>query len=369
MNLWQILFAVAVLCTCAAILISVHFLARIRNRNDPLAAVRMIPEFTERPISPFARVSFEQALNSSSLENELGSYGRSYIGYAFGLDTANVAIQGLALSSERLQIVYEFSQQGTHLVKTGNAVIPLEKGSGGMLPMLSDAKTHEFLEQAKGHVVHIDRARLAEISSIVVSIAHIVSNADLVKRLERTERKLDRLLIGRSIDQTAELGSIYSMVRERSSRDMIGESNLSTEWRRKLQVLRRTWSGEIESQTKIAPDPSKAKWYALGTWTAEWRDNTVAKHLAGIAEKVRLCRVALLVDLYLAFETGATEGFVKTTVKDEFEAWTAVTQNLKLLANAATTDRGEYTRILSQVCQAYEEVLRGMSLLPAAKDR
>jgi hypothetical protein len=74
-------------------------------------------------------------------------------------------------------------------LKAGSAYIPLHGGSNSLLPMLADKETGQFLEIAKGKSLHL--LKLAEVSALVVSAAHIIAGMDVVKRLDKVDRKLD----------------------------------------------------------------------------------------------------------------------------------------------------------------------------------
>ena len=56
-------------------------------------------------------------------------------------------------------------------------------------------RSGQIIEQAKGAVAMAPR--LAEICSLVISTAHVISGVDLVKRFEKLKKSVDVLVAGR----------------------------------------------------------------------------------------------------------------------------------------------------------------------------
>src|SRR5208337_4289670 len=232
-------------------------------------------------------------------------------------------------------------------------------GKDSLLPVLSDPKTGKFIEHAKCR--SIDPSKVAQISSIVVSTAHVISGMDVVKRLERLDRKLDVLLQGREIDQRAELRSIYQMARERLSgppRPFDIQDMLS--WRQDLYRLRTTWREELHVLIKSAPDPTEWKALDWGTWRPKGRERKIQEHIMDGAKKIRLARVAFLVDLCLAYETDTLECFVTQTAPDEQELWRPVAEAFQALAAKMETENATDVRALADAVLGYRDAIAAM---------
>ena len=314
-----------------------------------------------RPRSPLLEVSFDQALQSADLTVELGKYEKARLGYEFGLDPANIVIQAVSLAKDRnaLTIAYEFSRRGMRLLKTGEAVIPLRDGGNYLMPMLSDRETGRFIELAKAR--RIDPSKLAQISSIVVSTAHVISGMDVVRKLEKLDRKLDVLLQGREIDQRVELEAIYQMARERLSgpvgafdrQDML-------RWRQDLYRLRAIWREELHELINSAPNPSDKKYFDWGTWRQKGREGKIREHVIDGAQKIRLARVAFVVDLCLAYETDTMAQFVTRTAPDEQQLWNPVAEAFQELGAKMETENGTYTKALADAVLGYRDAIAAM---------
>jgi hypothetical protein len=312
------------------------------------------------PTSPITKVSFEEALWAGGLEREIDDYSKKLMGFALGFDAANVVIQGVALSDGEMSITWSFTKEGVRKLHNKVAYIPLEHGSGHLLPILSESKTHKFIEQAKGTINHA--GRFAEISATVVSIAHIISNADMVRQLGRVNHKLDLLLAGRMIDQKSELAMIYQNARECLSGTVTedGRSKMR-DWRGHLFRLRTVWRDEIEKTLESAPDPNSRKWNDSGTWFSKTRGQRTNEHLVGIGEKVRLSMLSLLVDLCLAHETETIDKFITVTVRDESKLWSDPVAKLNALSRKTRPGDGKKVQTLAGACQGYHDALCGLS--------
>jgi hypothetical protein len=331
-----------------------------RGSNSEIIALAETLQ-SQPPKSPLTQVSFDQALGSSALTDAIGEYSRKRFAYDLGLDPGNIVIQGVSFAKgrESLTVSYEFSKRGMRLWKAGKAVIPLDKHTGYALPVLSDKKTGEFIELAKGR--KLDLSKFAQLSSILVSTAHVISNMDIVNRLEQIDRKLDVLVQGREIDQRAKLERIYQMARER----LAGELRLEDyedmrRWRGELYELRAIWREELYNAVRSAPNPEG--WLQI-KWAQNRRGEKTREHLLPTVKTLLLTKVALVTDLCLAEATGTIDGFVLQTVADEEKMWARVKNDLLKLADQMTCDLGpgKDVRLLAEAASTYTNVLQGLS--------
>jgi hypothetical protein len=100
-------------------------------------------------------------------------------------------------------------------------------------------------------------ARLATISTAVIGAAHIISAADIAKRLKEVDEKINLLLAYRRIDQLAALERIYTSARELCA----GAPSLDKQWelwrlRGELRELRIRWRRELNQKLGLIEDPS-----------------------------------------------------------------------------------------------------------------
>src|SRR6185437_10856968 len=98
----------------------------------------------------------------------------------------------------------------------------------------------------------------AQISSLIVSSAHIIAGLDNAKTLKRIEHKVDEVLKEWTREQKAELEEIYVMSREILSEPLTESSlNQLKAYRGKLVRLRAHWRQSIKDSLHDASDPDR----------------------------------------------------------------------------------------------------------------
>jgi hypothetical protein len=284
------------------------------------------------------RVSFEEAFETHALASAISDFGRESVAVGLGIDAANVGLQALSLVERGGQLVMavEFTEAGTGALNAGSAYIPLHGRSNSLLPMLADKETGQFLEIAKGKSLHL--LKLAEVSALVVSAAHIIAGMDVVKRLDKVDRKLEELLAGRVIDQRAKLKRIYLMAGELLAGVLTdGDRSQLRGYRAELLDLRLGWQGELARSLRQAPDPDKVSW--INRWTKLGQGRREAKLKEALddnADRLRLYRTAFLMDLCLAQSTGTAHLFIRQTAAGELRSLSPIATDFRRLVAKIT---------------------------------
>lgn len=206
---------------------------------------------------PLARLSFEDSLDpkkfADATEREVVSYFNTY--FADGTSVSLAAIKSWVSSFD---MTVAASARATEALRNGSAYVRVHQASGRALPQVADARTGKMVENMKE--IGLGRKLLvsaAELSSIAVSAAHIISAADLARTLNRIEKQLDLLIIYRRIDQQAALERIYAFARELLS-GPLGDTERLQLWqlRFELRELRATWRREIEYHIEQIENPA-----------------------------------------------------------------------------------------------------------------
>ena len=194
----------------------------------------------ELPQSPLTKVAFKDALQSQSLAKEVEIYSKSELSSWLSGNGVNIGVQTLAIveQGEKVAMVFEFSKDGTCLLEAGRAVLPLHGDSGKLLPMLQDADTGRILELAEAQSLVL--GRLAQVSSLIVSAAHIIAGMDVVRKLGGMDCKLDKLVRGCWHDQVAKFERIY-----------VGREKLRGVTRRHPRQQRRPAHGEVSANLRL----------------------------------------------------------------------------------------------------------------------
>ncbi|MGQ9612817.1 MAG: hypothetical protein ACUVSL_06935 [Chloroflexus sp.] len=167
------------------------------------------------------------------------------------MQSGNILVQSVAPAQNALTVT--FSPEGTRLLGLGQ----LSLMGNGSRPILVDA-AGRIVEHARltSNVIQT----VAAISSAVVSVAYVISAADLAHRMKRMETKLDLLIAYRRIDQEAKLERVFYAARELCAGPISPDERqrlwqLRQELRELRIVLRKEWQRELEqiAQQQVAP--------------------------------------------------------------------------------------------------------------------
>lgn len=279
-----------------------------------------LEQLNRLPPSPITRVSFHDALHTQALATAVDQYYRSAIATLMSGDGLNAAIQSIALTGDKLKLVYSFSDGAMRLYDSGQAMIPVHQASGRLLPWMT-GRNGVIIEQAKES--NIAAIRIAQATALIVSAAHIISGLDVVKRLEAVDRKLSTLVAGRKSDQDAKLMRLYL-----EARDLLGSRLTSSslgrlgQLRYELFKLRQVWRGEIQHVLNSASHPHEWQLTKPSSWLRREREKKSISDLSDVADKVQRLRLALLADAALAESSGTMQAFVGNAVPEEYQFWT-----------------------------------------------
>jgi TatA/E family protein of Tat protein translocase len=209
------------------------------------------------------RLTFGESLDSvrfATASQDAAFSGLNRLLAATG-DGIVITLNKITLSKSRVTMLVSASKEGQVLIEDGAAAIA-RHSSGKALPLVRDVKTGQWVEVMKEAKGAKAMARLASISTAIVGAAHIISGADIAKRLKEVDAKIDLLLAYRRIDQMAALERIYTSARELS----VGPMSREKMWelwhlRGELRELRIGWRRELKHQLDLIEDPNSAAWY------------------------------------------------------------------------------------------------------------
>ena len=233
----------------------------------------------------FSKLSFNDSLDSQKFieaseecaKNQISKSLENYFG-----DGVSIAVNSLSLSGSNTELIVTASKNGKELLKSGKVVFAKTK-SGELLPKLRDAETGRFTETLKPKGALGKAGKAANLAAIVVSVAHIISGADTVKRLKEIDTKLNKLIAWFEIDKLAKLERIFKDAGE-VLLSPLNEKKKEKLWelRHELRELRIVWRRQAEYLLSQTYDPSqKGGWEKFADW---WKGKIGIKNKDG--EKV-----------------------------------------------------------------------------------
>ena len=208
----------------------------------------------------FSKLSFNDSLDPQKFieaseecaKNQISKSLENYYG-----DGVSIAVNALELSGSNAELIVTASKNGKELLKSGKVVFA-ETRSGQLLPKLRDVKTGRFTETLKTKGVFGKAGKAANLAAIVVSVAHIISGADTVKRLKEIDTKLNKLIAFHEFDKLATLERIYSQASELLLSPLNAKKKeILWACRGELRELRNAWRRQAEYLLSQTYDPSQ----------------------------------------------------------------------------------------------------------------
>ena len=332
-----------------------------------------------RPAPALDGISFKDVLEGKALPIAMNTLAKRQIECAFGFDVVNATIQAISFENGNLKIVYEFSKRGNELLSSHQAIIPVTENGHKLLPMLKDANSGKVLEFAKGSTDFVGRA--AQISSIVTSVAHVISSVDIVNRLKEIDRKLNILVAGRKNDQLADLEATYGQIREAFSRtDWFEDRAELKECRNRLRRLRLVWRRDLESVLDDSPTTLDSLGFERfgGEWRAanpllfaaqkitgvirESGEKKLSSHLSPLVPLIANLRVSLMLEILLVQAFEDSDAF-RSWASNEHAMWKGIDEKLVATHSRIRTygDPDEY-KLIQRAVTGYMSFLNSLAI-------
>lgn len=291
--------------------------------------------------SPLRRVTFEQALEVLPLLEATALAAQQSVDNAIAAhagDAAGIVVNSFQVLAANKEIVVEFTEAGHKLKKAG--VLKLVRdGTNRLIPKLKNTKTGKFVETARLSNGAAKAMRIGTaIGTIALSAAHLVSGADLAKKLRRVEGKLDFLVAARRISQLSRLEAVFRQARELAHLP----STEATRWElhrlgRELFELRAEWRRELIHRLETLEHVQESGgWFFafFQRWGNDAKSQENTKQITQSEVEIRLLEVSMALHIALAQSSDTLETFLSVSLPDELAA---VEQTKDLLASKRGT--------------------------------
>ena len=340
--------------------------------SNPRAAARFEDD---RPLdNVITRLSFDESLDldkfaGASQESALSDLNRRLMSSA--PDGLVIAVNGLQLAQSGVNMMVSVSKDGQKLLQEGVAVISRTASKQG-LPVIRGVKDGRILEMMKEARGAQALGRLASLGAVVVGAAHIISGADIARRLKAVDAKIDLLLAYRKIDQMSALERIYTSARE-LCRGVVTTEKQWELWkmRGELRELRTRWRREMRHEIELVKDPNQGDWFrSIFGWIEPVDKGPHQEAHQKITERqphLMLIEYSLRLDQALAVASDTVPEF-ETTLQDELRGL----EDLRgLLQSKADLISKKYPDLTVQpTLDGMSAMLDGYSrLLPMEKDQ
>ena len=346
-------------------------LTRITEAQRRLArAIRSLVASSGPLDNVITRLSFAESLNierfaATSQECALGHINRELASKAG--NGVSLVLNGVRLKPSGAEITVSASRNGKKLLAEGKAVIARHGRSGRALPMLKDPRNGKFIEQMKGVPGSAKKlSKLGHLSAAVVGAAHIISGADIAKRLKLVDSKINLLLAYRRIDHMATLERIYTAAKELGSGPMSRDKCWELfRLRGELQELRFVWRREMQHHLMLIEDPKEAGWFKRKFTSQNSKDKHVHAKITEGQLQLALIEYSMRLDQAIAIGGGMVNEFETSLAGELFELESVA----ELLKKQAGKISGKYPDLsvkpmLTSMYSMYSMVKQYKKLLP-----
>jgi hypothetical protein len=364
------------------VVLSIHW--DKRNAGEPH------PVQIQPPAPAFQDISFKRALESGALATGLEELAKRQVEYALGLPSGNAIVRSVELAEQQDKLIIAYERKGSTLTKSGGelvgeAVVPLDQESRRFLPMLKDARTGRSIEFAKG--ASLKGTNRAGAAALLTGVAHITSGMNVLHGLKEIDRRLSALAEGRSIDQLAELETVYNRISEIFSRPDWKERRADLiASRDQLFKLRATWRRELEQVLESAPetpDTQAAEGFAKAggiffppaffvgktlEMQREAEEEKLFGHLANAADLLQRIRLSMLLDISVSQALGEAETLAGVAMRNELEMWDGIVEKFKSKRKGIRTfETPADLQTVEEGLQGYVDMLSATSTMQIQK--
>jgi hypothetical protein len=266
--------------------------------------------------SPIRRLTFEESLvpdlfDSAARQSALSRL--TEVVQANAADGISVTVNSVRFVGSRVEMLVKASTHGDAMMREGTAIISRTEITGLGLPIIRDVKTGKVLEVMKEARVTSTVSRVANLATVAISAAHIISGADISKRLKLLDGKMDFLLATRRTDQISRLERIYGSAKELANAGY-GLPRRQEFWRlrNELRELRIAWRREVEYRLTQIENPEEAGWFRRTFTKTQTFDRGVHRQVTEGQMQLRLIEYSVLLDQALAYESDSMSLFEQT---------------------------------------------------------
>ena len=271
------------------------------------------------------QVSFDDALQVSPLLDELGRQAQfSLIHHlaSHGGDLLAAALTGATVVMDHGNVLVRFTKEGSKLLKAKELRF-MKDAAGKRLPTLVN-RSGGFVENSRVVGPLTKGTRIAaNLTIAVITVAHIISGADLAKKLNKLDSKVDFLVAAHRFDQLARLEGVYRQAKEILHLEQNGQTRLELHrLGRELFEVRSAWRREIAHKVGNLQNTEESKNRVVGFFqdlTRKGKDETVARTVSQSEVEIQLINGSLAIHVALAQAAGTLDTFLEVSLPDEID--------------------------------------------------
>jgi hypothetical protein len=160
--------------------------------------------------------------------------------------------------------------------------------------------------------------KVANLGSIIVGAAHIISGADVAKKVAQVGRDVQFLVQARQNDQIAKLEAIYHFAQQILAEPL--SEHARWELRRQMKEIaevRATWRRDLETKLERVNDPNTAGFFQHYLRTQHSKDKQVASGISVCQADLVMVEVSMVMQIAFAQSIGDLDVFLTRGLPSE----------------------------------------------------
>jgi hypothetical protein len=296
--------------------------------------------------SPLAGLSFSEAISITPMWEAIRSSSEEMMMKQFtaqlgdGIVAGTNAIRFVQATGE---YVIEFSEHGRELLKVGKATLMKSKETGQMIPKLMglDGRIIETGREV-GKLKSV-AGKLASLSSMVVGVAHIISGADVAKKLGKVGRDVTFLVEAMHNSKMGKLEAIYHSAQQILAKPLT--EHVQSEIRlqmREIAEVRATSRRNLETKLQGIANPHNGGFFQKYFTTERSKDEQIAREISECQQDMAMLEMTMVLQIALAQSVGDGELFFQHSLPSELSL---LRGTAKMFAGKATFITGKYSDV------------------------
>jgi hypothetical protein len=280
--------------------------------------------------SPLQALSFEEVLSLTPLYENMKFFAeenlRVQVNTSLGIDALATGANAICYVRERGTYIIKFKEEAQKLLNADHIEF-MRDAQGQRIPTL--VKDGKIITNARLVNGQKFLSTASQLGSVVVGAAHMISAADMAKKLKIVSKDLKYLIQIHKNEQLGRLESIFKHAQELTALPRTPETNIALlDLSKELHELRSTWRRDTNYNLSNIEDPEKGNWFER-----KFRRTKTDKYIAdGISDSIadlRYIEVSIAIHMSLFYTIGAPDIFFTVSLPNELKQFAETFELLK----------------------------------------
>ena len=268
-------------------------------------------------------------------------------------DLLSKALTDSRIVMEKGEVVVRFSAKGTKLLKAKTLRYMADK-SGRKIPTLVNS-SGRTAENARVVGAATKGTRVAaNLTVAVVTVAHIISGADISKKINKLDSKVEFLVATHRISQVSRIEGVFFQARELVNMGLNDTTRLELHrLGRELFEVRSAWRREISYHLGNLTKSEESNKWIVRRFQGLSRKGKDKKRADAVAERdgeIQLINGCIAIHIALAQAAGTLETFLSVSLPSEIEELRLVREQLSSKQEDILEKHADFRQAIDDTC-------------------